>query len=176
MMISEDEGMLLRVLVGALAPRLAVEVGTFTGYSALCMATALPPGGQLLCCDVCEEWPAVGQPYWERSGISERIDLRIAPALTTLESLPLDKVIDFAFLDADKNNYIVYYEAILPRMRPNGLIAADNVLWHNWSMDACDQDEETIGIRAFNDHILDDERVETVMLHVADGLTLIRKL
>lgn len=176
MMISEDEGILLRVLVGALAPRLAVEVGTFTGYSALCIATALPPGGKLLCCDVCEEWTALGRPYWERSGISERIDLRIAPALTTLSALRADTVIDFAFLDADKSNYIAYYEAILSRMRPNGLIAADNVLWHNWSMDACDQSEEAIGIRDFNDHVLHDERVDTVMLHVADGLTLIRKL
>lgn len=123
-----------------------------------------------------EEWTAVGRPYWERSGIAERIDLRIGPALTTLESLPADTVIDFAFLDADKTNYIAYFEAILSRMRRNGLIAADNVLWHNRSMDACDQNEETIGIRAFNDHIVADERVEMVMLHVADGLTLIRKL
>lgn len=176
MMISEEQGILLRMLVAALAPKLVVEVGTFTGYSALCMAQALPKGGRLLCCDVSDEWTSVGKPYWGRAGVADRIDLRIAPALETINGLPANEEIDFAFLDADKCNYVQYFEAIIPKLRTNGLIAADNVLWHNWSMDAHNQDPETVGIREFNEHVLRDGRVETVMLHVGDGLTLIRKL
>lgn len=176
MMISEEQGILLRMLVAAVAPRLVVEVGTFTGYSALCMAQALPKGGRVLCCDVSDEWTSVGKPYWRRAGVADRIDLRIAPALETIRSLPVNEEVDFAFLDADKCNYVQYFEAIVPKLRTNGLIAADNVLWHNWSMDAHNQDPETVGIREFNEHVLRDDRVETVMLHVGDGLTLIRKL
>lgn len=176
MMISEEQGVLLRILVGALAPRLAVEVGTFTGYSAACIASALPPNGKLVCCDVSDEWTAVGTPYWKRCGVAEKIDLRIAPALDTLSRLPGALRFDFAFLDADKANYVAYFEAIVPRMRKNGLIAVDNVLWHNWLMHACKQDEETVGIREFNEHVLYDDRVESLMLHVGDGLTLMRKL
>ena len=176
MMISEEQGILLRMLVAAVAPKLVVEVGTFTGYSALCMAQALPKGGRVLCCDVSDEWTSVGKPYWRRAGVADRIDLRIAPALETINGLPANEEVDFAFLDADKCNYVQYFEAIVPKLRTNGLIAADNVLWHNWSMDAHNQDPETVGIREFNDHVLRDDRVETVMLHVGDGLTLIRKL
>ena len=176
MMISEEQGVLLRVLVGAIAPRVAIEIGTFSGYSATCMASAIPNGGKLICCDINAEWTAIGAKYWRRCGISDRIDLRIGPATETLAALPQDIVIDFAFLDADKDNYISYYEAVLARMRPNGLVAVDNVMWHNWSMDAANQDAETIGIREFNDYVLRDDRVESVMLHVGDGLTLIRKL
>lgn len=176
MMISEEQGILLRMLVAAVAPKLVVEVGTFTGYSALCMAQALPKGGRVLCCDVSDEWTSVGKPYWRRAGVADRINLRIAPALETIRSLPVNEEVDFAFLDADKCNYVQYFEAIVPKLRTNGLIAADNVLWHNWSMDAHNQDPETVGIREFNEHVLRDDRVETVMLHVGDGLTLIRKL
>lgn len=176
MMIAEDEGSFLSVLVGALAPRFAVEVGTFTGYSSLFIAKALPPGGKLLCCDVNEEWARIGEPYWRRAGVAEKIDLRIAPALETLRALPDEETIDFAFLDADKANYTAYYEEILKRTRKNGLIAADNVLWHNWLLDAADQHPEAVGVREFNDHILRDTRVQTSMIHVADGITLIRKL
>lgn len=176
MMISEEQGILLRMLLAAVAPKLVVEVGTFTGYSALCMAQALPKGGRVLCCDVSDEWTSVGKPYWRRAGVADRIDLRIAPALQTIRSLPVNEEVDFAFLDADKCNYVQYFEAIVPKLRTDGLIAADNVLWHNWSMDAHNQDPETVGIREFNEHVLRDDRVETVMLHVGDGLTLIRKL
>jgi len=176
MMISEEQGILLRMLVAAVAPKLVVEVGTFTGYSALCMAQALPKGGRVLCCDVSDEWTSVGKPYWRRAGVADRIDLHIAPALETIRSLPVNEEVDFAFLDADKCNYVQYFEAIVPKLRTDGLIAADNVLWHNWSMDAHNQDPETVGIREFNEHVLRDDRVETVMLHVGDGLTLIRKL
>ena len=176
MMISEEQGLLLRILVAAIGARRAVEVGTFTGYSAACMAAALPADGRLVCCDVSQEWTSIGVPYWRRGGLSERIDLRIAPALDTLRELPSQPPIDFAFVDADKDNYVAYFEALLPKLRPNGLLAFDNVMWHNWMMDAANQDAETIGIREFNDHILGDPRIETVMLHVGDGVTLIRKL
>ncbi len=176
MMISEEQGLLLRILVAAIGARRVVEVGTFTGYSAACMAAALPADGRLVCCDVSQEWTSIGVPYWRRGGLSDRIDLRIAPALDTLRELPSQPPIDFAFVDADKDNYVAYFEALLPKLRPNGLLAFDNVMWHNWMMDAANQDAETIGIREFNDHILGDPRIETVMLHVGDGVTLIRKL
>lgn len=176
MMISEEQGLLLRILVAAIGAKRVVEVGTFTGYSAACMATALPADGRLVCCDVSQEWTSIGVPYWRRAGLSDRIDLRIAPALDTLRELPSQPPIDFAFVDADKDNYVAYFEALLPRLRPNGLLAFDNVMWHNWMMDAANQDAETIGIREFNDHILGDPRIETVMLHAGDGVTLIRKL
>ena len=176
MMISEEQGLLLRILVAAIGARRVVEVGTFTGYSAACMAAALPADGRLVCCDVSQEWTSIGVPYWRRGGLSDRIDLRIAPALDTLRELPSQPPIDFAFVDADKDNYVAYFEALLPKLRPNGLLAFDNVMWHNWMMDAANQDAETIGIREFNDHILGDPRIEMVMLHVGDGVTLIRKL
>ncbi len=176
MMIAEEQGILLRMLVGALAPKVVIEVGTFTGYSAACMASALPSDGRLICCDISEEWASLGRRFWERCEVADRIDLRIAPAMETLAGLPPGMQIDFAFLDADKVNYVAYYEAILPKLRRNGLIAADNVMWHNWSMDSSNQDAETVGIREFNDHLLRDSRVESVMLHVGDGLTLVRKL
>ena len=176
MMISEEQGLFLRMLVGAMGAKSVVEVGTFTGYSAICIASALPDDGELLCCDISDEWTAIGVPYWKRSGLSDRIDLRIGPALETLRVLPSEPTIDFAFVDADKDNYVAYYEALLPKVRANGLLAFDNVMWHNWMMDAANQDAETIGIREFNDHILGDPRIETVMLHVGDGLTLVRKL
>lgn len=176
MMISEEQGLFLRILVAAIGAKRVVEVGTFTGYSAACMAAALPADGRLLCCDVSEEWTSIGARYWRRGGLSDRIDLRLAPALDTLRALPGDPPVDFAFVDADKDNYVAYFEALLPKLRTNGLLAFDNVMWHNWMMDAANQDAETIGIREFNDHILGDPRIETVMLHVGDGLTLIRKL
>ncbi|MYC68626.1 MAG: SAM-dependent methyltransferase [Acidobacteriia bacterium] len=176
MMISEEQGLFLRMLVAAMGAKQVVEVGTFTGYSAACMAAALPADGRLLCCDVSEEWTSIGARYWRRSGLSDRIDFRLAPALDTLRALPGDPPLDFAFVDADKDNYVAYFEALLPKLRTNGLLAFDNVMWHNWMMDAANQDAETIGIREFNDHILGDPRIETVMLHVGDGLTLIRKL
>ncbi len=176
MMISEEQGLFLRILVAAINAKRVVEVGTFTGYSAACMAAALPVDGRLLCCDVSEEWTSIGARYWRRSGLSDRIELRLAPALDTLRAVPGDPPLDFAFVDADKDNYVAYFETLLPKLRTNGLLAFDNVMWHNWMMDAANQDAETIGIREFNDHILGDPRIETVMLHVGDGLTLIRKL
>jgi caffeoyl-CoA O-methyltransferase len=128
-----------------------------------------------LCCDVSEEWTSVGRPYWERAGVADRIELRIAPALETLQALPGDPRIDLAFIDADKGGYIAYYEELLARLRPGGLILVDNVLWSGRVVDPEATDEDTVAIRAFNDHVAADERVDSVMLPVADGLTLLRK-
>ena len=176
MQISADEGTFLGLLVGALGAKRVVEVGTFTGYSALCMARALPPGGKLLCCDVSEEFTAIARRYWQKAGVADRIDLRLGPALDTLRALPVNEPIDFAFIDADKENYQGYSEEILRRLRPGGLIAIDNVLWSGQVIKPEDQSENTVAIRRVNDHVAADRRVQSVMLGLSDGLTLARKL
>jgi predicted O-methyltransferase YrrM len=176
MQISAEEGTFLALLVGALAAKFAVEVGTFTGYSALCMARALPPGGKLLCCDVSEDFTQIARRFWQKAGVADRIELRLGPALDTLRALPASPAIDFAFIDADKENYAAYYEEILRRMRPGGLIAIDNVLWSGQVIRPEDQSENTRAIRAVNDKVAADKRVQSVMLGVSDGLTLVRKL
>ncbi|MFI5317438.1 MAG: O-methyltransferase [Myxococcota bacterium] len=176
MQISAEEGTFLALLVGALGARSVVEVGTFTGYSALCMACALPPGGKLLCCDVSEEFTAIARRFWQKAGVADRIELRLGPALDTLRALPAGESIDFAFIDADKENYTAYYEEILRRLRPGGLIAIDNVLWSGQVIRADDQSANTVAIRGVNDHVAADRRVQSVMLGVSDGLTLARKL
>jgi caffeoyl-CoA O-methyltransferase len=176
MQISAEEGTFLGLLVGALGAKRAVEVGTFTGYSALCMARALPPDGRLLCCDVSEEFTAVAKRYWQKAGVADRIELRLGPALDTLRALPLGESLDFAFIDADKENYQAYYEEILRRLRPGGLIAIDNVLWSGQVIRAEDQSVNTVAIRKLNDHVAADRRVQSVMLGLSDGVTLVRKL
>ena len=150
-------------------------MGTFTGYSALCIARGLAPGGKLICCDVSEEWTAIARKYWQRAGLADRIDLRLAPAVETLRSLPAGEWIDFAFIDADKANYANYYEEILARMRPGGLIVFDNVLWMGQVVNPDDQSDNTTALRALNDQVAADPRVECVMIAVSDGLTLARK-
>jgi caffeoyl-CoA O-methyltransferase len=174
MQVAPEQGAFMTMLTRLIGARFAVEVGTFTGYSALCIARGLPEDGKLICCDVSEEWTSIGVPYWEKAGVADRIDLRIAPALDTLNALPEERSIDLAFVDADKPNYGKYYDALLPRMRPGGLILIDNVLWGGSVIDASRDDESTVAIRAFNDRIAADDRVEAVMLPVSDGLTLIR--
>ncbi len=175
MQIAPEQGAFMTLLARAIGTRYALEVGTFTGYSALCIARALPDAGRLICCDVSEEWTAIAQRYWEKAGVSEKIDLRIAPALDTLRALPQQPQLDFAFTDADKPGYIAYYEEILKRLRPGGLILVDNVLWLGRVVDTSANDEQTLAIRGFNDHVARDSRVECVMLPVSDGLTLLRK-
>jgi caffeoyl-CoA O-methyltransferase len=175
MQIAPEQGAFMMVLARAVGARQAIEVGTFTGYSALCIARGLPPDGQLLCCDVSEEWTAIGRRHWERAGVADRIDLRVAPALDTLRSLPPDEVVDFAFIDADKPNYLAYYEEVLARTRPNGLILADNTLWMGAIIDETLTDENTLAMRAFNDFVAADDRVDAVMLPISDGLTMLRK-
>ena len=128
-----------------------------------------------MCCDVSEEWTSIGRRAWDRAGVADRIDLRIAPAAETLAALPSEPYIDFAFIDADKGGYLTYYEELVPRLRPNGLIAVDNVLWSGRVVDPDADDADTQAIRVFNRHAADDPRTETVMLPIADGLTLARK-
>jgi caffeoyl-CoA O-methyltransferase len=176
MQVSADEGALLALFVGITGARHVVEVGTFTGYSSLCMARALPPGGRLLCCDVSEEWTAIARRYWTDAGVADRITLRVAPAIQTLRDLPIDDPIDLAFIDADKTGYASYYEELLRRLRPSGVILVDNTLWSGRVLPGAEgDDDDTVALRAFNEMVAADGRVESYILPVADGLTVIRK-
>jgi caffeoyl-CoA O-methyltransferase len=175
MQVAPEQGAFMTLLTAAIGARKAIEVGTFTGYSALCIARGLPDDGRLLCCDVSEEWTDVGRPFWERAGVAHKIELRIAPALDTLHALPPDADWDLGFIDADKQGYVDYYEEILARLRPGGLILIDNVLWMGSVVDPEKDDEQTRAIRRFNDHVAADARVRCVMLPISDGLTLALK-
>jgi caffeoyl-CoA O-methyltransferase len=175
MQIGPDQGVLLAALVAATAARLVVEIGTFTGYSALCMARALRPDGRLIACDVSEEWTAIAREAWADAGVAERIDLRLGPALDTLRALAPGTVVDFAFIDADKPNYATYVDELLPRLRPNGLILVDNTLWSGEVLDPDPADEYGTAIARFNDAMAADERVDAVILPLGDGVTLLRK-
>jgi caffeoyl-CoA O-methyltransferase len=175
MQVAPEQGAFMTLLVRATGARRAIEVGTFTGYSALCIARGLPDDGQLLACDVSEEWTSIGRRYWERAGVAKKIDLRIGPALDTLRALPQEPRFDLAFIDADKTSYPAYYEEILLRLRQGGLILVDNVLWMGRVVDASADDENTRAIRAYHDRVAADRRVDCVMLAVSDGLTLLRK-
>lgn len=176
MQISADQGALLALFVGLTDARFVVEVGTFTGYSSLAMARALPSGARMLCCDVSEEWTTIARRYWARAGVDDRIELRIGPALDTLRALPNDTVIDLAFIDADKTGYAAYYEEILRHLRPNGVILIDNTLWSGLVTGAAKPDDsDTLALQALNDAIAVDDRVESYLLPISDGLTLIRK-
>jgi caffeoyl-CoA O-methyltransferase len=175
MQIAPEQGAFMTLLTRLIGARRAVEVGTFTGYSALSISRGLPDDGTLLCCDVNEEWTAIARNYWERAGVDAKIELRIAPALDTLRSLPAGEQFDLAFIDADKENYPNYYEQVLARLRPNGVILVDNTLWMGAVIDPNATDEQTNTIRKFNDKLAADQRVESVILTVGDGLTLIRK-
>jgi caffeoyl-CoA O-methyltransferase len=172
MMVGALEGRFLEMLVYALRPKLVLEIGTFTGYSALSMAAALPPGGRIVTCDIDEKTNALARRTAEAAGHSDRIDFRLGPALETIAAL--DGPIDFVFIDADKPNYVNYYEAVLPKLAAGGLIAADNTLWSGAVIDPAADDENTRAIKAFNDHVARDGRVVCVQLTVRDGVTLIR--
>ena len=175
MQIAAEQGTFMAILAGAIGARSAVEVGTFTGYSALCVARAMPADGRLLCCDVNEQWTGIARRYWERAGVANKITLKLGPAADTLNALPASHTFDFAFIDADKTSYPIYYEEILKRMRPSGLILIDNVLWKGAIVDDAINDADTIALRALNDLIAKDTRVEAVMLGFSDGLTIVRK-
>jgi len=175
MQISVEQGTFLTLLGRLLGVRRAVEIGTFTGYSALSIARGLAADGRLLCCDVSEEWAAIARRYFGRAGVAERITLRVAPAIETLRTLPATPEIDLVFIDADKTSYRAYYEELLPRVRPGGVVAFDNVLWAGRVIDPSDTSENTTAIRALNDFLVTDERVDLAMVPISDGLTLARK-
>jgi len=175
MQIAPEQGAFLTLLARLVGARNAVEVGTFTGYSSLAIARGLADGGRLLCCDVSEEWTGIARRYWEQAGVADRIDLRIAPALETLRALPAEATIDLTFIDADKTGYIDYWDELVPRTRPGGILAVDNVFSHGRVLDPETESDTGRAIQAFNDHASADDRVELVMLPIADGLTLARK-
>ena len=178
MQVSAEEGQLLALLVKLTRARTVVELGTFTGYSTLCMARALPANGLLVTCDVSDRWPAFARPYWRRAGVEDRIELRIAPALAVLDALFVEYApgtVDLVFIDADKVGYTAYYEAALALLAPNGLIVVDNTLFFGRVADLDAQDPDTVAIREFNQHVRDDPRVEMSLVPMADGITLIRK-
>jgi caffeoyl-CoA O-methyltransferase len=175
MQIAPEQGAFMSLLVRAVGAKSAVEVGTFTGYSALCIARGLPDDGRLLACDVSEEWAAIARRYWQRAEVDKKIELRLGPALETLRALPVEPRFDLGFIDADKPSYPAYYEEILVRLRPGGLILVDNVLWMGRVADPAADDPATLAIRAFNDQVAADSRVDCVMLPISDGLTLLRK-
>jgi len=173
MQIAPEQGQFLQLLLKLTGARRCVEIGTFTGYSALAMALALPPGGRIVCCDLSEEWTSVARKYWARASVSKKIQLKLGPALETLKKLK--GPFDFAFIDADKENYQNYYERCLKLVRRGGLIAIDNTLWYGRVIDRRDQSADTRAIRAFNRRLRRDRRVDIALVPIGDGLTLALK-
>jgi caffeoyl-CoA O-methyltransferase len=171
--IGPEQGTFMTMLAGLMGARQAIEVGTFTGYSSVCLARGLADGGNLICCDINEDWTSLARAYWEKAGLADRIELRLGPALDTLRALPAGAQFDLAFIDADKRGYRGYWEELVPRMRPGGLIMVDNTLLHGRIFEAS-PDPDAQAIKEFNDYVLTDDRVELVMLPVGDGLTLAR--
>lgn len=172
--IGPEQGAFMTLLSRLIAPRRAVEVGTFTGYSSICLARGLAPGGSLLCCDVNADWTSLAREYWQKAGLADRIELRLGPGAETLRSLPADASLDLAFIDADKTGYAVYWDEIVPRTRAGGIILVDNTFLHGRIFDH-DPDPDARAIRDFNEHALADDRVELAMLSVGDGLIVARK-
>ncbi len=177
MQIGPEQAALMQLLVRAIGARRCIEIGTFTGYSALAVALALPPGGRIVCCDVSEEWTSIARKYWNLASVSRKIQLKLGPALATLDDLlPENRgKFDFAFIDADKTNYENYYERCLKLVRRGGLIAIDNTLWHGRVIDRRDRSADTRAIRAFNRRLRRDRRVEISLVPIGDGLTLALK-
>ncbi|MEQ8604152.1 MAG: class I SAM-dependent methyltransferase [Marivibrio sp.] len=178
MQIAPEQGQFMALLTELIGAQRAIEIGVFTGYSALAVAQAMPATGRLIACDVSEQWTAIGKPYWAEAGVADKIDLRLAPALQTLQALLADGEadrFDLAFIDADKERYEDYYEACLQLMRPGGLILIDNVLWDGKVADPAVDDSETEAIRALNEKLRADARITLSLVPIADGLTLCRK-
>jgi caffeoyl-CoA O-methyltransferase len=175
MQVAPEQGAFMTWLARALGAEQALEIGTFTGYSTLCLARGLPEHGRVLALDLSAEWTAIGRTHWDRAGVGHKIELRVGPALDSLRALPKEPRFDLAFLDADKTGYAAYLEEILPRLRPSGVILVDNVLWGGSVIDPARQDPDTVAIRAFNDGVANDPRVDAVMIPLSDGLTLLRK-
>jgi len=178
MQIAPEEGAFLAMLVQLVGARRCIEVGTFTGYSSTAVALALPPDGQIVCCDVSQEWTSMARRYWDEAGVAGKVDLRIAPAAETLDQLVADGGVDsydFAFVDADKSGYDGYYERLLRLVRPGGLIVFDNTLWGGEVISPDAQDKDTRAIRDLNAKLAADERITVCLLPVADGVTLARR-
>jgi caffeoyl-CoA O-methyltransferase len=173
MQISPEQSQFMTMFTRLIGARDAVEIGTFTGASSLAVARALPDDGTLLCCDVSDEWTDIARRYWAAAGVDDKITLEIGPAADTLAALPSEPMFDLAFIDADKPGYVTYYEHLVPRLRSGGVILVDNVLWSGAVIDEAATDEGTVAIRAFNDHVAADERVDCVMLAIGDGLSFI---
>jgi caffeoyl-CoA O-methyltransferase len=173
MQIAPEQGAFMQLLTRALGARRAIEIGTFTGFSALCIARGLPDDGTLLCLDRSEEWTAVARRYWNRAGLGERIELRLGDALPSLQALPEVETFDLAFVDADKTGYAAYVEELYPRMTPNGVVLLDNTLWSGKVLDPSTDDDHALV--ALNASLAADPRWETVLLPLADGLTMLRK-
>ena len=179
MQVSPEQGQYLALMARLIGARRTLEVGTFTGYSALVVAMALPEDGQIVACDINKEWTDVARRYWNEAGVSHKIDLRLGPALETLQALLAGGgkgTFDFAFIDADKSNYQSYFDSAVELIRPGGLIAVDNVLWHGRVIDPAEQDRDTLAVREFNRKLHTDARVEISLVPMGDGLTLARKL
>jgi caffeoyl-CoA O-methyltransferase len=170
--VAPELGTFLTLLTRVSRGRSGLEVGTFTGYSSICIARGLGPGGRLLCCDVSEEWTSVARKYWEKAGLTDRIELRLGPALDTLRALPEEEAFDVAFIDADKITYPKYWAEVVPRVRSGGVIMVDNTFSHGRVLDAGNDNPSVIAVRAMNDQAAADERVELIMLPVGDGLTV----
>jgi caffeoyl-CoA O-methyltransferase len=175
MQIGPEQGTFMTMLTRLTGARRALEIGTFTGYSSICIARGLAEGGRLTCCDVSEEWTSVARRYWQQAGVADRIDLELRPAAQTLQALPAGERFDLAFIDADKGGYTAYWREIVPRVKPGGLIMVDNTFSHGRVIDAGNDSPVVIAIRDFNDHAAADDRVELVMVPIGDGLTVARK-
>ena len=176
MQIGPDQIAFMSILTAALRPEFVVEVGTFTGTSSLAVAGALSADARMLCCDISEEWTAIAREHWEKAGIADRIELVIAPAAETLAALPADQQIDLAFIDADKTGYRSYYDIIVPKLSPRGLLLIDNTIWSGRvARPAEPGDDDTAALQALNDHIVNDPRVDVAQLTIGDGVTMVRR-
>ena len=178
MQIAPEQGQFMGLLARLIGARRYIEVGVFTGYSVLAVASALPDDGRVVACDVSEEWTSIGRPYWREAGVEHKIDLRLAPASQTLDELLATgqrESFDLAFIDADKEAYLGYYERVLALLRPGGLVCVDNTLWNGRVADPEVADADTVALRHFNEVLHRDERVDLSLVPIGDGLTLARK-
>jgi caffeoyl-CoA O-methyltransferase len=175
MQIGPDQGAFMTMLAQIIGVNRALEIGTFTGYSAICVARGLAPGGRLTCCDVSDEWTSLARKYWELAGVADRIDLQLRPAIETLKAMPAAEEFDLAFIDADKTGYVAYWDEVVPRIRQGGVILIDNTISSGRVVDPASTGANVTAIRAFNDHAAADGRVALVMLPIGDGLTIARK-
>lgn len=175
MQIGPDQGTFMTLLTQLVGATRALEIGTFTGYSSICLARGLAAGGKLTCCDVSDEWTSVARRYWQLAGVADRIELKLGPAEATLRALPPGEMFDIAFIDADKTGYVGYWDQVVPRIRQGGVILVDNTLSHGRVIEPDADDKNVQGIRAFNDHAAADNRVVLVLLPIGDGLTMARK-